>query len=141
VSSAVGALLAGSIADRLGRRLVVSISMFSAPLLMFVFLGVGGTVRLPVLLMLGLAVPATQVVLMALVQESCPENRALANGVFMSVTFISESAGAVVLGILGDLFGLRPAFATGAVVLLLGLPLVLLVPLESPAASQVTGAQ
>jgi len=141
VSSAVGALLAGSIADRLGRRLVVSISMLSAPLLMFVFLGVGGTVRLPVLLMLGLAVPATQVVLMALVQESCPENRALANGVFMSVTFISESAGAVVLGILGDLFGLRPAFATGAVVLLLGLPLVLLVPVESAAASQVTGAQ
>ena len=121
--------------------MVLSISMFSAPLLMFVFLGVGGTVQLPVLLMLGLAVPATQVVLMALVQESCPENRALANGVFMSVTFISESAGAVALGVLGDLFGLRVAFATGAVVLLLGLPLVLLVPLESAAASQVTGAQ
>jgi FSR family fosmidomycin resistance protein-like MFS transporter len=136
VSSAAGALLAGSLTDRLGRRVVAGISMLSSPLLMFIFLGVSGWVQFPVLVLLGVAVPATQVVLMALVQETCPENRALANGIFLSLLFISESVGAVVLGVLGDLFGLRVGFATSAVLLLLGLPLVLLLPREGSPSPQ-----
>jgi FSR family fosmidomycin resistance protein-like MFS transporter len=135
VSSALGALFAGSSSDRLGRRLVTFISMLSAPLLMFGFLGISGLVQLPILIMLGLAAPATQVVLMALVQESCPENRALANGILLSLTFLSESVGALVLGTLGDLFGLGLAFAAGALVMLLGLPLVLVLPREGPVPS------
>jgi FSR family fosmidomycin resistance protein-like MFS transporter len=124
----VGSLMAGSLSDRLGRRLVVFISMLAGPLLMFAFLGVGGLAQLPVLLVLGTTMPATQVVLMALVQEKCPENRALANGVFLSLSFLSEAGAAVVVGALGDLFGLRMAFATSAVIALLGLPLVLRLP-------------
>jgi predicted MFS family arabinose efflux permease len=118
---------------------VAAVSMLSSPLLMFIFLGVSGWVQFPVLVLLGVAVPATQVILMALVQESCPENRALANGIFLSLLFISESVGAVMLGILGDLFGLHVGFAASAVVLLLGLPLVLLLPREggpSPQAAE-----
>jgi FSR family fosmidomycin resistance protein-like MFS transporter len=120
----VGSLVAGSLSDWLGRRLVVFISMLAGPLLMLAFLGVGGLAQLPVLLVLGATMPATQVVLMALVQEKCPENRALANGVFLSLSFLSEAGAAVVVGALGDLFGLRMAFATSAVIVLLGLPLV-----------------
>jgi FSR family fosmidomycin resistance protein-like MFS transporter len=136
VSSAAGALLAGSLIDRLGRRVVAAVSMLSSPLLMFIFLGVSGWVQFPVLVLLGVAVPATQVILMALVQETCPENRALANGIFLSLLFISEAVGAVVLGVLGDLFGLQVGFATSAVILLLGLPLVLLLPREGSPQSQ-----
>lgn len=44
------------------------------------------------------------------------------------LTFVTESLAAVVLGALGDLFGLDLAFAAGAVLLLSGLPLVLLLP-------------
>lgn len=36
----------------------------------------------------------------------------------------------MVLGVLGDLFSLRLALATGAVIILAGLPLVLLLPKE-----------
>ncbi len=135
VSSAAGALLAGSISDRLGGRFIIAASMLTAPAVMFAFLGLSGWRQLLVLVALGILVPASQVVLMALVQESCPQNRALANGIFLALTFISESVAAVVLGVLGDLFGLRLAFASGAVVMLLGLPLVLLLPKQpSPAA-------
>jgi len=129
-SSAVGALIAGSTSDRLGRRLVVTVSLLSPALLMMILIRVSGWVQIPALLGLGATVPASQVVLMTLTQEYCPENRALAIGVYSSLTFISESIGAVVLGVLGDLFGLRLAFATGAVILLAGLPLVLLLPKE-----------
>ena len=76
--------------------------------------------------------PAVQVVLMALVQESCPENRALAYGILLSLLFISESVGAVVLGASGDLFGQRLAYGISAVILLLGLPFAFWLPSRQP---------
>lgn len=63
-------------------------------------------------------------VLMALVQESLPENRALANGVYMALSFIIRSAVIVVLGAIGDLFSLRTAFGASAVITVAGLPLI-----------------
>jgi FSR family fosmidomycin resistance protein-like MFS transporter len=67
-------------------------------------------------------------VMMALVQESFPENRALANGVYMSLSFLLSSGVVVVLGAMGDLFGLRRTFTASAIITLLGLPLILLLP-------------
>ena len=135
VVSAVGALIAGSASDRLGRRTIVSFSMCTAPLLVLALVSLRGWVQVPVLIGLGLTMPATHVVLMALMQECCPDNRALATGVLLSVTFISESIGAVLLGTLADLFSLNLAFGVSAVVLLAGVPFVLLLPKETPVPS------
>jgi FSR family fosmidomycin resistance protein-like MFS transporter len=65
---------------------------------------------------------------MALVQESYPENRAMANGLYMALSFVIRSGAVVALGAVGDLAGLRTAFAVSAIVPLLGLPLLLLLP-------------
>ena len=46
----------------------------------------------------------------------------------MSLSFLLSSGVVVVLGALGDLFGLRLAFTASAVITLLGLPLILLLP-------------
>ena len=124
----VGALLGGSMSDRLGRRLILFASLLTTPLLMFVFLAVKGWLQFPLLLMMGVTSLSITPVFMALVQESFPENRALANGVYMSLSFVLRSGAVVVLGMLGDLFGLRQAFTASAIVTLLGLPLVLLLP-------------
>jgi FSR family fosmidomycin resistance protein-like MFS transporter len=124
----VGALLGGAISDRLGRRLVLFLSMSSAAILMLAFLAVGGWVRLPLLLLMGTSGPATRTVLMALVQESCPDNRAMATGMFLATTFMTGSAASVVVGAMGDLLGLRLAFTLSALILLLGSPLVRLLP-------------
>lgn len=124
----LGALLGGSISDRLGRRLVLFVSMVASSLLMMVFLAVRGWVRLPVLMLMGVMGPSVRTVLMALVQENYPQNRALANGVYLALTFTFESVAAVVMGAVGDLFGLRLAFAISAMILLLGSPLVRLLP-------------
>ncbi|MGD1995795.1 MAG: MFS transporter [Anaerolineae bacterium] len=124
----VGALLGGSMSDRLSRRLVLFASMLATSLLMFVFLAAGGWVRFPLLSMLGLTALSVTPVFMAIVQESFPQNRALANGLYMSLSFILRSGVVMVLGTLGDLFGMRLAFTVSAVIGLLGLPLLLLLP-------------
>jgi len=124
----VGALLGGAMSDRLGRRLILFISTLTTPLLMFVFLAIDGWLQFPLLLVMGFTALSVTPVVMALVQESFPENRALANGVYMSLSFILSSGVVVVLGAMGDLFGLRLAFTASAVITLLGLPLILLLP-------------
>ena len=124
----VGALLGGAMSDRLGRRLVLFISMLATPFLMFAFLTIGGWLRFPLLLVMGFTALSVTPVIMALVQESFPENRALANGVYMSLSFVLGSVVVVVLGAMGDLFGLRLAFTASATITLLGLPLIFLLP-------------
>ena len=90
--------------------------------------GVSGWALLPVLIGIGVVMPPAQAIMMAVVQENCPENRALANSLYHSLAFISEAGAATVLGALGDLFGLHLAYTASATVLLLSLPLVLLLP-------------
>lgn len=125
---AVGALMAGALSDRFGRRSTVLATLIIASPLLLAFLAVDGWLRLPLLLLLGFATISNNPILMALVQESFPANRAMANGMYLAMTFVSSSVMAVVVGMLGDLFGLRLAFVTSAIAPLLGVPLMLLLP-------------
>ncbi|MEJ2558485.1 MAG: MFS transporter, partial [Anaerolineae bacterium] len=122
------ALLGGSVSDRLGRRRVLLISLLTTTLFMFVFLELNGWARFPVLLILGLTALSITPVVMALVQESFPDNRALANGIYMALNFSIRSGAVVVVGMLGDLFGMRLAFTASAIIPLLGVPFILLLP-------------
>ena len=124
----VGALTAGSLSDRLGRRRVIALSLLISSPLMVAFLVVGGLARIPILLALGFSVLSMMPVLMAMMQEQFPENRALANGIFLGFGFVIQATATVLLGMLGDRFGLHSAYIFAAIIPLVGLPLVLLLP-------------
>jgi FSR family fosmidomycin resistance protein-like MFS transporter len=124
----VGALLGGSLSDRLGRKTVLFGSLLVTPLLTFAFLFVDGWLRYPLLLGLGLFALSVVPVIMAMVQESFPENRAFANGVYMALSFVVGSIAVVAVGAMGDRLGLTNAFAISAILTLLGLPFVLKLP-------------
>jgi len=124
----VGALMGGSLSDRFGRRVVLLVSLLVTPLLMLVFLAVSGWLRFPLLLMMGFTALSVTPVVMALVQETSPENRALANGLYMSTSFIIRSGAIVALGAASDLLGMRTAFLGSAIITLLGLPFILFLP-------------
>jgi FSR family fosmidomycin resistance protein-like MFS transporter len=128
----VGALLSGSVSDRLGRRSVLFISMLVTPLLLFVFLAVDGWLQFLLLLFMGFTMFSVTPVMMALVQESYPENRALANGLYMAMGFVLRPGVAVIIGALSDRLGLGRAFVAGAIVSLVGLPLLLLLKRKEP---------
>ena len=124
----VGALLGGSLSDRVGRRWVLAVSLIVTPVFMFIFLATSGWLRFPLLLLLGFTALSVVPVIMALVQESFPENRALANGVYMATSFILRSGAVLLLGMMGDTWGMRTAFLVSAVLPILGLPFLWLLP-------------
>jgi FSR family fosmidomycin resistance protein-like MFS transporter len=124
----VGALVGGSLSDRLGRRVVLLLSMLTSPVLLFLFMSLRGWWQISMLPLLGFASISTTPVIMALVQESHPENRALANGIYMAMSFLIRSVVVILMGAIGDLYGLRPGFILSGILVLLGTPLLLLLP-------------
>lgn len=130
-----GALTVGSLSDRLGRRRLLAITLATAPPLMAAFLVFSGPARFSTLLALGFTAVSIMPLIMALLQESFPENRALANGIFLGFNFMLQAVATVFLGLLGDRFGLRAAYIFSAIAPLAGLPLVLLLPARVPPAA------
>jgi len=124
----VGALLGGALSDRLGRRLILMLSLLLTPAFMFAFLAAEGWGQFLLLPALGLTALSTAPAIMALVQESFPQSRSLANGIYMALSFLIQSGAVLLLGALADRFGLRLAFTVSAAVPLLGLPFLRLLP-------------
>ncbi|MCK5147627.1 MFS transporter [bacterium] len=125
-----GAMIAGSLSDRLGRKKVLRLLMITAPILTILFLHTDGWLRLPLLLGMGFSVISTTPVVMALVQENFPENRALANGIYMCLSFLIRSIAILAVGLAGDSFGLKTALAISAGIMAFGSLLVTTLPTE-----------
>ena len=123
-----GALTGGWMSDKLGRRTVIAISMLATPIAMFAFLGSEGWIRFVFLFILGFTGLSIAPVIMALVQERFPEHRAFANGLYMSMSFGVRAGAVVLIGVVGDRFGLHYAFLAGAIIMLLGMPLIFWIP-------------
>jgi len=124
----LGALFGGALSDWLGRRKTIVGTLVACTPLMALFIFSDGWGRIVSLIALGFFLLSTLGVLMALVQESFPQNRALANGIYLASYFLANSVMAVVVGRLGDLWGLRTAFIISAVAPLLGAAMVWLLP-------------
>lgn len=131
VAGVVGAMTGGSLSDRLGRRKVLFGGMALAPLALLLFLALQGGAALGVLALVGLLALALNPVVMAIFQESLPENRALANGLYMAIHLVLRAGATLAIGVMGDAAGLHQAFATSAWVALAAAPLALLLPKAS----------
>lgn len=123
----VGALLSGTLSDRWGRGGVTLAVTVLAPAAMLVFVLGPGFLAIPMLVLVGVAAIGNTPVFLAIVQDAFPDQRALANGTFLAVSFLVRAAGIYLIGVLADGMGLRSAFLISAVVGFFGVPAVPLV--------------
>ena len=119
-----GAFAGGWISDHVGRRAVLIFGQVAAPIALLAFLAADGWVRVAMLPFIGFSLLAVPPVLMAVVQESFPQSRALANGVYLSMNFLIRSVAAIAYGAFGDTFGLTTAMYIAAAAMFAGLPLI-----------------
>ncbi len=127
-SGMLGTLGAGWFGDRVGRRKVIFFGATVGPGSLIMFALLDGWIRFPFLALAGAAMVSMHPACMALVQETFPESRGLANAIYLSTAFVVSSVAAIVVGVLGDSIGLRSAFVVGALVTLLSIPLILMLP-------------
>lgn len=123
-----GALVGGTISDTIGRKRTIAVALFSAGILMTMFLNIEGWLLVPVLSLSGFTTLSITPVIQAMVLEQVPEQRATANGLFMSLSFLIRSAVTLIIGFLGDSVGLETAFMFAVVMTFLSVPVVFLLP-------------
>jgi FSR family fosmidomycin resistance protein-like MFS transporter len=131
LSGAAGALLAGTLSDRVGRRWVLLAALSTAPFLLLAFLAVDGWLILPLLVLMGAALFSTTPVIMAMVQDHAGDHPATANGLYMGIAFVIGAVTPFLVGWLADVVGLHSAFAWSAVLSLVSVPLVFALPGDS----------
>ncbi len=124
----VGALATGTLSDKWGRTRILFVLFVLAPLFLAVFLYGPLWMTVPILLALGLTAISPTPVLLAIVQDEFPKNRAVSNGIFMFLNFLTRALALWAVGVMADRFGLVPAFVWSGIIALAGIPAVLWLP-------------
>jgi len=135
LAGVAGALVSGTVSDFLGRKKILLISTISAVIFMLLFLQVEGWLVIPILLVLGFTALSTGPVMLAMVQDQLPNNRAVGNGIYLMIAFLVRPVALVIIGYLGDQFGLNQVYWWSAIVSLLAVPFILLLPEKESAAA------
>ncbi len=126
-----GVMVAGTLSDRFGRRRMLTLSLLGAPVSLLAFVWVDGWAAYALLSLTGFTLLSTTPVMLALVQENAGKSPSAANGLFMMISFIARSAVVVIVGMTGDLIGLRTTFVIFSLVGFIGLPFVFKLPADN----------
>ncbi len=116
-----GALVVGSLSDRVGRVPTIVAAVLISAAAAAGFLLTKTMWRLAWLPLLGFSALSFQPVLMALVQDYAPHHRATANGAYLALSFVSRPVAVLAVGRMADLWGLHTAFALSATAAVLAL--------------------
>jgi len=124
----VGVIIAGSLSDKYGRRVLLLVSYIATPLFILFFISTGGILQIISLILLGFSSISVAPVLMTIVHEHAPDNRSFANGIYMALSFIMTALSTLLVGILSDAVNLRFTFLISAGMLPIGIPILWLLP-------------
>jgi len=128
LAGAIGTVVAGPAADRLGRRPILIGSLLATAPLIAVFIAVGGVPGAIALVLVGACVIGTFGVTMVMSQEYLPRHIGMASGLSVGLSIGLGGVAAVALGALADAVDLRAALWVCAAAPLAALALGILLP-------------
>jgi len=128
LAGGLGTIAAGPIADRLGRRPVLIVSLAATAPLILVFVAVGGWLGAVALAGVGVCVIGTFGVTMVMSQEYLPRHIGMASGLSIGLSIGLGGVAAVFLGAVADAVDLRAALYLCAAAPLAGLLLAFRLP-------------
>ena len=122
LAGAGGALLAGTLSDKAGRKKVLLAIMLISPALLYGFTLCSGIALWVLLVLMGLVFFAGTPVFMAMIHDLNSDRPSLANGMFMTLNFVAGSIIALVVGVFADHQGLVATYKICALLGLLAIP-------------------
>ena len=131
IAGVAGVMVAGTLSDRFGRRRLLTLSLLGAPISLLAFVWVDGWLAYAMLVLTGFTLLSTTPVMLAMVQENAVDSPSAANGLFMMISFLARSAVVVIVGMTGDMIGLKATYIIFALVGFIGLPFVFQLPADT----------
>jgi FSR family fosmidomycin resistance protein-like MFS transporter len=128
LAGVLGTLAAGPIADRIGRRPVLVVSMLAVCPLSLVYIDVGGILGAVALALVGVCVIGTFGVTMVMSQEYLPRRIGMASGLSIGLSIGLGGIAAVGLGAVADSVDLQTAMYAAAAAAIPGFVLATLLP-------------
>jgi FSR family fosmidomycin resistance protein-like MFS transporter len=132
IAGAVGTLVLGPVADRVGLRRTLLVTQCALPFLIVAFVAVGGIVGTVALMCVGLCVVGTFGVTMVLSQLYLPRHVGTASGLTVGLAMGLGGIAAVALGAVADAVDLQTAFYVAAAGPALGAVVCLFLPAPAP---------
>ena len=132
ISGVIGALILGPFSDKIGRKKIIIISIIISATLVPIFLQLSGWAVFPILILIGFFSISTGTMFLALVQDNFQHHRATGNSIYILLSFLSNALMLIVIGLIGDNFGLSLAYLISAFAALLSIPVMQFLPSFNP---------
>jgi FSR family fosmidomycin resistance protein-like MFS transporter len=130
LSSAIGTVGCGSLADRFGRRSVILVSMVLSVPAVALFVLFPGPLGFLWGVLVGVLAASTAPLMLLMAQELIAGRAGLASGLIMGLGFVAGAIGTPITGAVADHFGLQKGLALQIAVVVLTIPIALLLPTE-----------
>jgi len=132
LAGAVGTLVLGPVADRVGLRRTLVVTQAAVPPLALTFVYVGGVAGIFALMLVGVCVVGTFGVTMVLSQSYLPRHIGMASGLSVGLAMGIGGVAAVALGAVADAVDLKAALTACAFAPMVGVAVSLLLPAPRP---------
>ena len=126
----IGTILGGFLSDRVGYRITMILSLTLSALAMLAFSTSNGFAQIAFLGILSISSLMVLPIGLAIVHRSFPENRSLANGLYLALLFAINAISGVVTGFMYDQIGGQQTFFWSGWIAFLGIPFIFLLPKE-----------